>query len=277
MKRKLTKQQLKKIHCLELEILKEFDEICNKCNIPYTLAGGTLIGAIRHQGFIPWDDDIDVYVLRSDFNKIRKTFPSLLRNTNYFYQSQQTDKNYFYPFDKMRMNGTIFEETFLSNHQIHQGVYIDIFPIDVIPDNIILSTFQYLNYRVVRLALMSKYINIKARHGKKKFLASVIKSLSSKIDLSTLYSICEKIAEKYDYDDKDYKRVRNLNSVGSDGMKETYNINSFKHLTKTKFEDCYFSISKDYDAMLKKIYGDYMKLPPANERVTRHDLEKLKI
>lgn len=95
MKRKLTKQQLKKIHALELEILKEFDEVCNKYNIPYTLAGGTLIGAIRHQGFIPWDDDVDVYVLRNDFNKIRKIFPSLLRNTNYFYQSQQTDKNYF--------------------------------------------------------------------------------------------------------------------------------------------------------------------------------------
>ena len=85
MKQQLTKQQLKKIQNLELNVLKKFDSLCNKYNIPYTLAGGTLIGAIRHKGFIPWDDDIDVYVLRNDFEKIRKNFPKELKNTDYFY------------------------------------------------------------------------------------------------------------------------------------------------------------------------------------------------
>lgn len=277
MKQQLTKQQLKKIQNLELNVLKKFDSLCNNYNIPYTLAGGTLIGAIRHKGFIPWDDDIDVYVLRNDFEKIRKNFPKELKNTDYFYQTNQTDQDYFYPFDKIRINGTIFEETFLSNHNIHQGVYIDIFPIDIIPDNKVLSTFQYLKYRVLRLALMSKYINISARNGKKKLFAYLINFLFKEISLKSLYSMSEKVAKKYDFDNNNYRRIRNLNSIGSDGIKETYNIKCIQHLKKVQFENCNFYISKYYDYMLRKIYGDYMKLPPASHRVTRHELEKLKL
>ena len=89
---KLTSEQRKKIQSLELDMLIKFDEICKENGISYTLAGGTMIGAVRHNGFIPWDDDIDIYVLRDDFNKIRGIFPRALKGTNIFYQSHQTDK-----------------------------------------------------------------------------------------------------------------------------------------------------------------------------------------
>ena len=94
----LTDIDRKKVQEKEVEILSEFDRLCKKHNIKYTLAGGTMLGAIRHKGFIPWDDDIDVYVLRNDFLKIRKIFPKEL-SSNFFYQCQKTDSDYYYPFD----------------------------------------------------------------------------------------------------------------------------------------------------------------------------------
>ncbi|MDM8267375.1 LicD family protein [Limosilactobacillus pontis] len=277
MKINLTESQRKKIQVIELEMLLKFDELCNENNISYTLAGGTMIGAVRHKGFIPWDDDVDVYVLRDDFNKIRKIFPKALTDTKIFYQNHYTDKNYYYQFDKLRMNGTVFEETFLKKHDINHGVFIDIFPIDYIPNSSILRLNQYIEYRFMRLILMCKYININARKGRKKYLAFIIRSLFFWVSLDKLYERSEQIAQKYLKNRKDCKFVRNLNSVGSDGTKETYGLEDFKKIKKIEFESNLLSISVNYDQMLRKIYGNYMKLPPKSERKTRHDLEKLKL
>lgn len=273
----LTDSQRKKIQAIELEMLLEFDKLCRENNISYTLAGGTMIGAVRHKGFIPWDDDIDVYVLRDDFNKIRHLFPKKLMGTKIFYQDHQTDPEYYYQFDKLRMNGTIFKETFLENHKINQGVFIDIFPIDYIPNNLILRLNQYIEYRLMRLVLMCKYININARKGPKKYLAFIIRLLFIWANLDNLYRRSERIAQKYLKNRRKCKFVRNLNSVGSDGTKETYALDDFKKLGKIEFESNMLSISINYDQMLKKLYGNYMELPPKSERKTRHDLEEIKL
>lgn len=277
MKIDLKDDQRRKIQTIELRMLLKFDQLCRENNIPYTLAGGTMIGAVRHKGFIPWDDDVDVYVLRNDFNKIREKFPKLLANTEIFYQDHKTDKNYFYQFDKLRMNGTIFKETFLENHEINQGVFIDIFPIDYVPNNLIIRVILYARYRLMRLILMCKYINVDARSGSKKYFAFIIRSLFFWVKLDWLYEKSEKLAQKYLKKRKNCRYVMNLNSIGSDGMKETYSIDDFKKLEDIKFESHSLSISSNYDQMLKKIYGDYMKLPPKSDRVTRHDLKELKL
>lgn len=273
---KLSDIQRKKVQEDELQLLTKFDEICNKFNLRYTLAAGTMIGAVRHKGFIPWDDDIDVYMLRGDFNKLRKIATKELPE-NMFYQSHYTDPEYYYPFDKIRLNGTLFKETFLANHNINHGVFIDVFPIDLISDNKIKSTIQFYHYRFYRLGLMVKYVNAEARSGKRKILANVLRVLYFPFSLNYLYKKCEKIAQQKENHYKNSKWVRNLNSVGSDGMKETYHHYAFTQLELTKFEKKEFYMSKDYDSMLRAIYGDYMKLPPKAEQVTRHDLAELKL
>ena len=260
----LTDIDRKKVQEKEVEILSEFDRLCKKHNIKYTLAGGTMLGAIRHKGFIPWDDDIDVYVLRNDFLKIRKIFPKEL-SSNFFYQCQKTDSDYYYPFDKIRMNNTIFEETFLSNHKINHGVFIDVFPIDAIPNNKVRRSLQYIYYRFLRIGLMSKYINIKARKGKKKIAAQIARIVFVFYPIKKLYDKCDSVASKYVENLNSVDEVRNLNSVGSDGTRETYNLNDFLNLKYTPFEDKHFLISENADEMLKKEYGDYMQLPPINE------------
>lgn len=272
----LTDIDRKKVQEKEVEILYEFDRLCKKHNIKYTLAGGTMLGAIRHKGFIPWDDDIDVYVLRNDFLKIRKIFPKEL-SSNFFYQCQKTDSDYYYPFDKIRMNNTIFEETFLSNHKINHGVFIDVFPIDAIPNNKVRRSLQYIYYRFLRIGLMSKYINIKARKGKKKIAAQIARIVFVFYPIKKLYDKCDSVASKYVENLNSVDEVRNLNSVGSDGTRETYNLNDFLNLKYTPFEDKYFLISENADEMLKKEYGDYMQLPPINERNTRHELVRIKL
>ncbi|MFJ6920854.1 MAG: phosphorylcholine transferase LicD [Lactobacillus crispatus] len=273
---KLSDAQRKKVQEDELQILIKFDEICRKFNLKYTLAAGTMIGAVRHKGFIPWDDDIDVYMLRNDFNKLRKIAPMELPE-NMFYQSHYTDPEYYYPFDKIRLDGTIFKETFLANHNINHGVFIDVFPIDSVSNNKCKSTIQFYHYRFYRLGLMTKYVNIEARSGKRKTLANILRVLYLPFNLDYLYKKCEIIAQQKESRYKNSKWVRNLNSVGSDGMKETYHHYAFTKLEFIEFEKNKFYISKDYDAMLRAIYGNYMKLPPKSEQVTRHDLAELKL
>lgn len=260
----------------ELQLLVKFDEICKKFNLKYTLAAGTMIGAVRHKGFIPWDDDIDVYMLRDDFNKLREIAPLELPKSM-FYQSHYTDPEYYYPFDKIRLNGTIFKETFLANHNINHGVFIDVFPIDLISDNKFKSTIQFYHYRFYRLGLMVKYVNINARSRKRKIIANLLRVFYFPFNLNYLYRKCELIAQQRRNNYRNSKWVRNLNSLGSDGMKETYHHYAFTNLKYVRFEKKSFYISKDYDTMLKTIYGDYMKLPPKSEQVTRHDLAELQL
>ena len=124
--------KLRILQLCELEILNVFVRICEKCNLKYFLIGGTLLGAVRHKGFIPRDDDIDVIMPRRDYNRFAEIAPKML-GKKYFYQSPQTDLHYRMTYAKIRMNGTeIFEDRF-KNPKFNSGVFIDIFPLDKCP------------------------------------------------------------------------------------------------------------------------------------------------
>ena len=112
-----------------LVILKEFARVCGKHNLRYFLNGGTCLGAIRHKGFIPWDDDVDVMMPREDYEKFL-TLQYEYEGTPYFIQSWKSDPRYTYGFAKLRDSSTTFIEDFYRNHRINHGVWIDIFPLD---------------------------------------------------------------------------------------------------------------------------------------------------
>lgn len=266
----LNKEQLEIIQNKEFKMLHELNKICRKHNIKYTLAGGTLLGAIRHNGFIPWDDDVDVYMLREDYQKFREVVSTELSD-EYFYQSNETDPNYYYLYDKIRMNDTIFEEASLANYDIHQGVYIDIFPVDYTLSNKKIANAQYKKYKILRNILNSKYIRLSSRHGKKKIEAFILKVMFFWIKKRTLYNLAEKIATKYN----DGNFVRCFSSP--DGFKEYFPTEYFTKLRYKEFEKGIFLIPENFDKILKDKYGNYLELPPKNRRETRHSLKRIKL
>ena len=129
-----TKEQLEKIHSTEVEILSEIIRVCSENDIPWFTVGGTTLGAVRHNGFIPWDDDIDIGMLREDYDKFLALAPSCLKE-GYILQHFTVDKRTPTYFAKVRKDGTEFIE--YSNHSlpIHHGVFVDIMPYDRIPED----------------------------------------------------------------------------------------------------------------------------------------------
>ena len=271
--KKVTKQQLRKIQLIELQILKEFDKICQKNNLKYILVGGTLIGAIRHNGFIPWDDDIDVSMPRDDYNKFVEIQKKELDKTKYYFQSIETDAEFGLLFGKMRRKNSIYSESTCPLDEKKQGIWIDIFPIDKIDDNRILAffTFQKIFYYKTIIAFKQNYKF--ASKGVKKIIQTIIKILSK------LYTL-ESAKKKYFSTIKQTNK-KNSNKVINHGgtylLKEITDKKYYENITTHKFENETFNIPKDYDEYLTQIYGDYMKLPPKEKQVSNHLVEKIKL
>ena len=132
--REIEQKTLKKLQENQLEILNEIERICKKNNINFFLVGGTLLGAVRHKGYIPWDDDLDIGMMREDFIKFRNIVANDLDN-KYFFDFYDTDKDYYLPFAKVRKNNTTFNEEISKDYDNHKGIFVDIFPFEYSDDN----------------------------------------------------------------------------------------------------------------------------------------------
>lgn len=267
-RRELTSEEVKES---QINILRFLDEVCKKNNIQYYLCGGTLLGAVRHKGYIPWDDDIDVMMKRDDYDKLM-SIRNNLGNPKYkiYTPFDKSKEPYPYTYAKICDMDTILIEK-PTTKKINLHVYIDVFPIEALGDDEVKS---------------KKYISSFKR---KKMLYSVLTlgyynksygSLGHRIFwflmylLSKLYS-GKRVAKKIEK--KCRKKVfSNCTYVGDIvagyGEKEC--------MPKTIFEDQLFSFEglefnsiKDYDTYLKRLYGNYMELPPEEKRVKAHDYE----
>ena len=268
----LSEVEVKKLKMHELYILEYFDELCKKNNLKYSLIYGTLIGAIRHNGFIPWDDDIDVAMPRKDF-EILCSILKKENNSNFFLQTNETEKNYYYTFAKLRLNNTIFKEDRTSKLNINQGIFIDIFPFDNVPSNKRLRKRINFKFRLYKTIIDSKIIKIKTRHGLNKIIAFFFRLFFCWLKLQNAHNKLDKILKK-------------TNSIEPIGIKNYYcfkkhenlyfPINMFENLDRHIFENRDFSIIKEYDSFLKKIYGNYMELPPLSQRTNTHPILEIK-
>ena len=158
----ITLEDLRKMQLLQLSIFKEFDLICRKNGIKYTLCGGSLLGAIRHGGFIPWDDDIDVTMLRADYEKFSMLCKNELDNERFFFQTMETDEEYRLMYGKIILKGTSFVRTGYEKSKAKNGIFIDIFPRDNVSDNMIKRSLQSILGFLMRKTLYSPIGKIKA-------------------------------------------------------------------------------------------------------------------
>lgn len=264
----LTDYQRSVVQKYALSALCEFDRICKSHHINYTLAYGTLIGAIRHKGFIPWDDDVDVCVSRSDLQRLR-SFANKELGNGFFYQSQSSDNNWYRLYDKIRVDNTVFREIAHEKEHIHQGVYIDVFPVDFLPDKKIPALFQLLSYKITSSILSAKYINLRSRHGINKAIAILLRVIFFLIKKKWLYVISEKIASYT----TNGKSIRSFESA----YREVIPRLLFEEFVDVDFENSKFSSIAKYDYWLKSVYGDYMSLPSEDKRISVHALSDLKI
>lgn len=140
---------LRKLQETELEILLETDRICRKYEILYQLSGGTLLGAVRHKGFIPWDDDVDICMLREDYNRFLSICEKEL-GEKYFLQTYETDSEFFHSFARIRKNNTLALQRQYKGMDMHHGIFIDVFPLDNIIEGRFLGNLQYYMLCYVR-------------------------------------------------------------------------------------------------------------------------------
>lgn len=262
---------LKRVQNIILEILKDFKEICEKHDIPYFAFAGTAIGAVRHQGFIPWDDDIDVCMLREDYERFLKIAPAELGEKYDLLNIENTD-GYVLTFAKLSKKGTIFLEATDTNRTYTSGIFLDIFPFDV------LATDPKKRKKQVRWAwfwarmcVMSEYSDVKLP----KNLPNVAKTIAT-IIVKCIYYIMKvlHISKKSLYK-KFLKNVRKYehieNNYVTDFSGDEANILYFKTsdifpLQEMPFEDTTISMAHDPHPNLKLNFGDYMTLPPVEDR-----------
>jgi len=263
-----TKSELINIHKIELEILCEVQNICNEAGIEFFLAGGTALGAIRHGGFIPWDDDIDIGMTRDNYNKFIEIAPQKLSD-KYFLQSINTEAGTPYLYCKVRENtGTVFIEYCNRNLNIHKGVYIDIFPFDEVPDDDNLGNEQfnkvmkYVRYFTFRntpdISQPPLTIKDKCKFVLRRFMHYIFMLVPRKYINNKL----EKEMTKYNGTNQ-----KNMDCLFFPIRKGDYMAKTDMFpLTHKLFEGIEMPMLNHWDVYLKTHYGNYMEYPPEEKR-----------
>lgn len=265
----MERELLRKVQLTQLEIAKEIKRVCEENDIRYFLADGSFLGAVRHSGFIPWDDDMDMGMLRSDYEKFCRIAPAKLK-PEYCLQTWYTDPNYSLPFGKVMKRNTVYLESKKSRRLKENGFYVDIFPFDYVPeDPVDRESLAKKLLTIYRMKLMKSgykpwmdndkinwvkrigylYYQLRAFFVSQKELAKSFDALAVALHDSSL--ICEQSAlRKPDY----------------------YERHLVEELADYTFEGETFKGPKDYDKFLTALYGDYMQLPPEDQRENRHQI-----
>lgn len=270
----ISQEQVEQLQQIGLSMLKDFHKICVEHNIKYSLVFGTMLGAIRHKGFIPWDDDIDVIIFRKDYEKLKVAVAEM--SDKYYILDNKLDKQYNLPFSKFIKKNTLLVEA-ATEKKINRGCFIDIFLVDNAPKNMItLRKKLYVMFN--RLASLecdfkfpSETINQIAKNN-----AEVKKYIRTRRFLGFFASVfpvrfwhkCSKLMLKG-------KKNKDKYVISGDVFR-LIDKQYFDDLSLYQFEDGEFYGTTDYDSFLESIYKNYMQLPPENKR-ERHIIIKLEL
>lgn len=265
----LDDETLRKVQLIQLEMLQEVDRICRKCNIHYNIIAGTLLGAVRHGGYIPWDDDADVAMLREEYERFRIACKTELDKTRFYFQDHRNTKGYRWGYGKLRRKNTLFLREFQEHMPYAQGIFIDIFPLDSVPDNYLLRSVKNFQYFCVRKVLWSKVGKI----AEKNYIKRQVYRIMAQIPEKKIFRYYNRLIHEANCKKTGMVRILMFPTPNSEyGYYRCWYENSMD----IKFEGINFKGIRDYDSYLSFKFGDYMKLPPPEHRKV-HPVSKLKL
>lgn len=257
----ITTEELKQI---QICILQHIDAFCREHNLHYSISGGTLIGAVRHKGFIPWDDDIDIMMLREDYDRFIRQY-SKEDNSPFHLYSNVLQRKFPYPFAKIDDSRTVMEEEIREAQTM--GVNIDIFPIDAAPMDEEEQTRMLKRIHRLIMILSLKRLPIKKRRG---LVKNFILALSHMV-LS--FYPTKRIIDSIVHHAKEFEGQETTKCgcfVWGYGKKEIHDTSDFSDYVSLEFEGVRFMALKGWHNYLTSLFGDYMQLPPIEERVSHH-------
>ncbi|MBR1748098.1 MAG: LicD family protein [Clostridia bacterium] len=258
-------EDIVEIRAVLVELLSEIKQICDEHGLKYFLAYGTLLGAVRHKGFIPWDDDLDIEMPRPDYEKFIEIYRSEKRE-NILYE-QKAYPDYLYSFAKLVKRGTKLVERG-CDCGVEMGLYVDIFPVDALGDDVEEAKKHLKKTKLPIRLLMSYRMDFYRPHvsWKRNLLVQAAKIIAPLYGKKRLIRTLEKRAFRFDYDTSKYVG----SFISEINMRRIFEKKVYEERIELEFEGKLFAAPKAYDEVLKKQYGDYMTLPPEDQRVLTH-------
>ena len=264
---------MNKLQAVDLEILKEIVRVCDETNLVYYIIGGTLLGAIRHKGFIPWDDDIDLGMPRNDYEIFLKIAPSIIQS-NLQLVNYKIDEKYQYYITRVLDTNTKVVEKRIGNNSKYTYASVDLFPLDGSPNNVILRQLYYFKvmfYRAIMSLCYNDSIDKDRIRSKKEIL---LLYFLTKIPMKKFFNPF-KIKSKIDKIMRNYKVSESKLIgclMGAYRIKEMVPKNIYGKGKYYEFENIVLRGPEYYDKFLFLIYGDYMKLPAEDDRKVHFEL-----
>ncbi len=257
----MSPQELRKLQETQMELIAEVDRICRKCAIRYNMVGGTMLGAIRHKGYIPWDDDADIGFLRCEYEKFREACKTELNHEKYYMQDLRDTPGYRWGYGKLRRKGTTFLRLNQEHMPYEQGIAIDLMPFDNVPDGSFARWKHFLTCFVYRKILWSEIGKLTEKDPCRRLLYKIINRIPRQWVVDSFASFIKRCERKKT------KLVRILTfptpkGEGFFGYRRIW----YEELAEYEFDNLRLPGARDYDGYLKVKYGDYMKLPPENKR-----------
>ena len=250
-------QKMKEVWAVQLDLMAELDRVCRKHHLTYIAGAGTLLGAVRHQGFIPWDDDMDFYMLRKDYDRLIRIKGAFKQP--YFLQNAYTDPELMRTFSRLRNSNTTACSAWEEGYNINKGIFIDIFPLDGVNESFIKNKLQKLKNDYYLLGISEKH-----QEKGKGFVKTVRRKVMNML-ITLRRGDKRKTFRKYEANLKKYSnsgtKIWGNRTLVFECPKSRRPIGDWKKLKYVPFEFTRIPIPESYDSMLRQQYGDYMKIP----------------
>lgn len=247
-------QNVKAVQNKILEVMKFIDKLCRDNGIIYYIMGGTALGAIRHGGFIPWDDDLDIFMTPTEYEKFKTAFNNLSGNDKFVIQEWRTTPNYL-EYAKVRMNGTTFiEKVYKDRKDMHHGIYVDIMILHKVPKNRFLQKLVYYESKFVTLYALSQR-NWKPKNKGQALVMHLLKIMPCKLMTKIAYR------RIYQYDKMTDNFMFCYWITPAKFRSGLFDASFFSEPVDIPFEDTMLLGSRKIKEYLTYRYGDYMKLP----------------